>query len=216
MHRFLTMTLLVAAGSLACGGAPPAADPAAETPEPAPAASEASLPVDSPDAVDALLESPRRGEWVDVENPNGGAPVHTWIVYPERTDKAPTVILIAGIRGLNDWTRATADQLAAEGFIALGPDPLSGKGPGGGGYESLETPDDVTRLMRELEADEVDAQLDAVRAYGLALPAASGQDAVIGFCWGGGVSFRFATRPGLDAAIVYYGTAPDADTLAAM
>ena len=96
--------------------------------------------------------------------------MHTWIVYPERTDKAPTVILIAGIRGLNDWTRATADQLAAEGFIALGPDLLSGKGPGGGGYESLETPDDVTRLMRELEADEVDAQLDAVRAYGWLFP----------------------------------------------
>ena len=125
-------------------------------------------------------------------------------------------MLITGIYGLNDWTRATADRLAAEGFIALAPDLLSGKGPGGGGYGALETRDDVVALMRELTPDEVDVQLDAVRAHGMGLPAASGADAVIGFCWGGGVSFRYADRTGLDASVVYYGTAPDAETLAAL
>lgn len=203
----------------ACGGAPSVdvdVDVDLEQEAAEPAASTAPLPVDSPDALDALNQSPRHGEWIDVDRPDGGTPVRTWVVHPERSDAAPTVMLITGIYGLNDWTRATADRLAAEGFIALAPDLLSGKGPGGGGYGALETRDDVVALMRELTPDEVDVQLDAVRAHGMGLPAASGADAVIGFCWGGGVSFRYADRTGLDASVVYYGTAPDAETLAAL
>jgi carboxymethylenebutenolidase len=49
----------------------------------------------------------------------------------------------------------------------------------------------------------------AVRDYAINLPAASGKFASIGFCWGGGASFIYATRePRLSAAVVYYGTSP--------
>ena len=51
-----------------------------------------------------------------------GAPVKTWIVYPERKDKAGVVIVIHEIFGLSDWIRGVADQLAREGFIAVAPD----------------------------------------------------------------------------------------------
>jgi carboxymethylenebutenolidase len=47
------------------------------------------------------------------------------------------------------------------------------------------------------------------------LPAAAGKNATIGFCWGGSSSFAYAsTQPGLSAAVVYYGTSPDAAQLA--
>src|SRR4030065_372067 len=52
---------------------------------------------------------------------------------PHGEEKAPVVIVIQEILGLTDWIRAVADRLAAEGFIAIAPDLLSGKGPGGGG-----------------------------------------------------------------------------------
>jgi carboxymethylenebutenolidase len=129
-------------------------------------------------------------------------------VYPERKDKAPVVIVIHEIFGLTDWVRAVADRLAGEGFIALAPDLLSGKGPNGGGTEAF-SGDTVRDAVRQLQADEVTSRLDAVRAYGLGLPAASTQSATIGFCWGGTTSFSYATRqPALNAAVVYYGTGP--------
>src|ERR1700745_1584722 len=81
------------------------------------------------DARKALQKSPRHGEWMDVALAGSKTPIKCWVVYPERKDKAPVVIVIHEIFGLSDWIRAVADQLAAEGFIALAPDLLSGHGP---------------------------------------------------------------------------------------
>ena len=61
------------------------------------------------------------------------------------------------------------------------------------------------------------AGLNAVREYGIKLPAANGKSATIGFCWGGATSFNYATaQPALNAAVVYYGTSPDAAKLASI
>jgi carboxymethylenebutenolidase len=170
------------------------------------------LPAGEEQAKAALNASPRHGEYVDV--PVQGVPVRTWVVYPERRDKAPVVIVIHEIFGLSDWIRGVADQLAAEGFIAVAPDLISGRGPNGGGTDSVPARDDVVKLVRDLTPADVDARLNAVRAWALGQPSASGKSATIGFCWGGGTSFRYAvTQPALDAAVVYYGTAPDAAAL---
>jgi carboxymethylenebutenolidase len=178
---------------------------------------EAMLPPDTADAPAALNGSPRHGEWIDVRGADREVPIRTWIVYPERSDKAPVVVLIHGIYGLSDWVRAAADQVAAAGFIALAPDLLSGKGPGGGGADSVDSRDDVVRLMRELEPPEVNQILGAVRGRGIELPAADGKSATVGFCWGGGASFAYATvQPNLEAAVVFYGTSPDTDRLASI
>lgn len=185
---------------------------AQEAPQPAaaPQAAEAEapgLPPDEEGAEAALAGSPRHGEWVDVEVAEGST-VKTWVVYPERSDDAGAVIIIHEIFGLTDWARAVADQLAADGFIALAPDLLTGKGPDGGGTESLG--DRVREVIRELEPAEVNARLDAVRAYALELPAANGRVGAVGFCWGGSTSFAYATaQPELDAAVVYYGSSPE-------
>jgi len=167
------------------------------------------IPPAEVDAKARLNSSPRHGEWVDIEIPNSKTPVKAYIVYPERKDKAPVVLVIQEIFGLTDWVRSVTDQLAAEGFIAIAPDFLSGKGPNGGGTESFASRDDVTRAVRDVKADDVVVILDATRKYALAQPAASGKSASVGFCWGGGMSFIYATsQPDLNAAVVYYGTPP--------
>src|ERR1700693_4755887 len=125
---------------------------------PAPTRDE-SLPPSESQAKAALEKSPRHGEFVDVKM-SSGAPVKTWIVYPERKDKAGVVIVIHEIYGLSDWIRGVADQLAEEGFIAVAPDLLSGKGPGGGGTESAGSRDDVAKLIRTLTPDETAARLN--------------------------------------------------------
>lgn len=200
---------------------PPAATPSvtpgtAAAPAP-PAPKNENLPASEETAKSTLEKSPRHGEYVDVKLPGGGAPIRTWVVYPERKDKAGVVIVIHEIYGLTDWIRGVADQLAREGFIAVAPDLISGLGPGGGGTESAASRDDVVKLVRGLSNADTYARLNAVRDYAVKLPAASGKSATIGFCWGGARSFGYAAaQPALNAAVVYYGTSPETGELASI
>jgi carboxymethylenebutenolidase len=174
----------------------------------------ADIPPGAEGAKAALEKSPRHGEWAEIQVPGSDKPMRAYVVYPERKDKAPVVIVIMEIFGLTDWVRAVTDQLAAEGFIAIAPDLIAGKAPGGGGSESLKSPDDARGLVMGLKPDEVDQRLNATRDYGLKLAGANGKSATIGFCWGGGTSFRYATsQPDLNAAAVYYGPSPDKSLL---
>jgi carboxymethylenebutenolidase len=69
--------------------------------------------------------------------------------------------------------------------------------------------DDVEKLVTSLAPADVQARLDATRAYAIHLPAAFDKTATVGFCWGGTASFAYAaTQPTLNAAVVYYGTPP--------
>lgn len=171
-----------------------------------------TIPASNDQARDRLNDSPRHGEWVSISTDSG--PVESWIVYPERADSAPVVIVIHEIFGLTDWIRAVADEAAAAGFIAVAPDLLSGKGPDGGRTDSVDR-DGAVALVRGLETAEVHARLGSVAAWATALPAARSEYGVVGFCWGGRTSFTLATAdPALGAAVVYYGTSPDSDALA--
>lgn len=159
-----------------------------------------------------LNSSPRHGEWVKIQS--GGDNINAWVVYPERSDPAPVVVVIHEIYGLTDWIRAVADQLAAEGYIAIAPDILTGKGPGGGGTESLDR-DGAVALIRALDRAEVISRLNATAQYATPLPAAQAKWASIGFCWGGSTTFANATAQlNLTAAVVYYGSSPSAEALA--
>src|SRR5947209_13164085 len=167
-----------------------------------------SLPVFAQDwAKQALNKSPRHGEWVQLKHDN--RTVQAFIVYPETKSKAPTVIVIHEIFGLTDWVRSVGDQLAAQGYIAIAPDLLSGTGPNGGGSSEYSGRDDAMKAVSGLNPDQVTADLNAAADYVKKLPASNGKIAVAGFCWGGSQSFRFATnRPDLAAAYVFYGPPP--------
>ncbi len=162
----------------------------------------------------ALLDkSPRHREYVPIKA--GGRTVNTFVVYPETSRKAPVIVLIHEIFGLSDWARSMADELAAQGYIVLAPDLLSGTGPSAGGTDSYPGMDAITKAVSGLPADQVFGDLDAVADFGLKLPAANGKLAVTGFCWGGGKTFAFAThRKGLAGAFVFYGPPPEASAMA--
>jgi carboxymethylenebutenolidase len=145
------------------------------------------------------------GEWVWVKR--GTDSIRTYVAYPERRDRAPTVIIIHEIFGMTDWEPTVADRLAGQGFIAAVPDLLSSRFG-----ITPPTQDSGRKLIALLAPDAITADLEAVGAYLDALPAARrGDQGVIGFCWGGGQTFRYATNnPRLKAAVVCYG--PSADT----
>lgn len=178
---------------------------------------EDSIPAGEDGAKAALERSPRHHEWVKIAVSGMDLKLNTFVAYPERKDKAPVVIVIHEVYGLTDWIRGVADQLAAAGFIAVAPDLLSGRGPGGGGTEAFPGRDDVVKAVRDLGQTEVTAMLNAVKDYGTNLPAATGRYGSVGFCWGGSQSYAYAAaQPGLGAAVVYYGTSPPAEALSSI
>jgi len=173
---------------------------------------DSQIPPGEAQARERLNSSPRHGEWVTIKDGNDS--LKAWLVFPETKDKAPVVVVIHEIFGLTDWIRSVADQLAADGFIAIAPDLLSGKGPNGGGTESVDR-DGAVGLVRGLAQPEVFRRLTATADHATSLPAARKEVGVVGFCWGGAMSFAYAAdQPKVKAAVVYYGTSPAAEALA--
>ena len=172
-----------------------------------------AAPASAQDWAKSILDkSPRHQEWVKVKY--GSRTVDAFVVYPEVSHKAPVVLLIHEIFGLSDWARSMADDIAAMGYIVIAPDLLSGFGPSGGGTSSFPDQQSVIKAVSSLDPAIVTADLNATADYALKFPSANGKLAVIGFCWGGGQSFRFATnRKNLAAAFVFYGPPPSADAL---
>jgi carboxymethylenebutenolidase len=148
------------------------------------------------------------GEWVSIKR--GRDSIRAYVAYPERKTKAPAVIVIHEIFGLTEWEPTVADRLAKEGYVAILPDLLSSKH----GISPVD-PDSGRKLVGQLEPERVTADLDAVYGYVNGLPAvARDQIGTIGFCWGGGQSFRYATNnPRLRAAVVAYGPPPDTSAM---
>jgi carboxymethylenebutenolidase len=165
-----------------------------------------------PWARERIAKSPRHSEWVTVKH--DARSVDTLVVYPESKDKRPVVLVIHEIFGLSDWAQELADELAAAGYIAVAPDLLSGMGPNGGRTNTFAA-GAVTEAVSKLPPDQVTADLNAAADYAKKLPASNGKLYVVGFCWGGGQSFRFATNRGdLSAAFVFYGPPPETSAMA--
>lgn len=175
------------------------------------AAAPAALARDQAQPSDALRleESPRHHEWVQV--PAGeGRTVRSYVAYPESAGKTLAVIVIHENRGLTDWVRSFADQVAAAGYLAVAPDLLSGFDAEHAHTGEFASSDAAREAIYQLDAGQVTKDLLAVQDYAQELPAANGKTVVAGFCWGGSRSFRFATHaPDLAAALVFYGTGPD-------
>ena len=150
---------------------------------------------------DRLNSSPRHADWVDIKS--GGRAIKAFVVYPERKDKAPAVLVVSEIFGLTDWVRSLCDELAENGVIAIAPDLHGG--------EKFEDLDAARKATSDLPKEQVKSDLDATADYALTkIPSCTGTLAVCGFCWGGGVTFAYANEnPKLKAAYSFYGVAPD-------
>src|SRR5213595_3129845 len=132
-----------------------------------------------------LNNSPRHGEWVEIKS--GERTIKAFIVYPERKDKAPAVLVISEIFGLTDWLRSLCDELAENGVIAIAPDFLNG--------QKYEDADGAGKATSALTPEQIKTVLDATSDYVLTkIPAGNGTLAVCGFCRGGGWAFDYANQ----------------------
>jgi len=51
----------------------------------------------------ALSDSPRHQEWVEIDN--DGKTIYAFVVYPENKENSSAVVMIHENKGLNDWAR---------------------------------------------------------------------------------------------------------------
>jgi carboxymethylenebutenolidase len=175
------------------------------------AAQDPALPADAADAPARLAASPRHGEWAMIDA--GGDSIRAWVVYPERSTPAPVVLVVHEIYGVTHWIRGVADQLAAEGFIAIAPDLMTAASvPTGEDGDPVR--DQATSAIRALDPERYHPQLEAIATWGMRLPAAAPRYGIVGFCWGGTASFTHAVHtPRLGASVVYYGSSPATERL---
>jgi carboxymethylenebutenolidase len=160
----------------------------------------------------AVDKSPRKREWVSIKHDDRS--VESFIAYPQSQAKAPGIVVIHEIFGLSDWVESVTDEFAEAGFVAIAPDLVSGMAPNGG--RTKDFPEGgAGQAIRQLKPEQITADLNAVADYCSKLPICNGKVCVVGFSWGGGESFRFATnRRDLAAAFVFYGNGPAAEDIA--
>ena len=192
---------------------------AAQAPAPAqaeyPMGKRDDLPAGLMTAKSTLAHTTIRTEWVFIPM-DSGVKLRTRISYPQKPGKAPVVIMMHHAPGMDEWSESIADQLSREGFIAVLPDLVSGMGPNGGNYDSFSSPDEALKVGIKVTPEESMRRYKVAWEYAMKLPEASGKSASIGFCSGGGNSFRFAGEvPQEDAAVVFYGAPiPDESVMA--
>lgn len=155
-----------------------------------------------------LSESVRHHEWIDLLREDGTI-CKAFVVYPESNQPTKAVIVIHENRGLNDWARSFADELAANGYLVIAPDLISNTIDDIEKTTDFENTDKAREAIYALNQDNVTYDLNSAFNYIKSDKASTGEVSVIGFCWGGSQSFRYATNNNdLKEALVFYGTAP--------
>jgi len=183
------------------------AAPVTRAPADHPQQGTAGLPASNQSAAARLSASPRHGEWVKLAvEPGSADSLMAWVVYPATRQKAPVVVVVHEIFGLSTWVRGVADQVAAEGFIAIAPDFLSRVR---GGPSSVELPgDSARRLIGGVNSAERNQIIVAAANWAMTQPAATQRYGVIGYCWGGATTFMHAIHGGVTGfggGVAFYG-----------
>jgi carboxymethylenebutenolidase len=170
-----------------------------------------SLPPSNNTAAARLKATPRHAEWVKVAwEPGSKDSLMAWIVYPTTSNpKTPVVVVVHEIFGLATWVRGVADQVAADGFIAIAPDLVS-RVRGGPSTEEL-SGDSARKIIGGVNGNERNKGIIAVAKYAMSQPSAAQKYAVIGYCWGGQTVWLHTINggtTGFSGGVAFYGSAP--------
>ncbi|HEY9225307.1 MAG TPA: dienelactone hydrolase family protein [Gemmatimonadaceae bacterium] len=171
----------------------------------------AGLPPSNNSALARINASPRHGEWVKLAwEPGSKDSLMAWIVYPSTSNaKTPVVVVVHEIFGLATWVRGVADQVAADGFIAIAPD-LNSRVRGGPSTQEL-SGDSARKIISGVNMAERNKGIIAAAKYAMSQPSAAPRYAVIGFCWGGQTVFGHAVDGGTNGyagGVAFYGAFP--------
>ena len=145
------------------------------------------------------------GQFVDLTSADGFV-VPAWVARPEGAPRGAVVVL-QEIFGVNWHIRAVTDRLAASGYLAVAPATFARVRAGVElGYEAQDMQDGMAlkAAVEALPAPGVMPDIQAAIDYAAAQSGC--KVGIVGFCWGGLLTWRAAcTLQGLAAAVPYYG-----------
>lgn len=187
------------------------AAPRASTTMQGPDVGNLNYPASANRAAARIAASPRHAEWATIAwEPGSKDSLMAWVVYPVTSNpRTPVVVVVHEIFGLATWVRGIADQVAADGFIAIAPD-LNSRVRGGHSTVEL-TGDSARRLIAGVNTAERNKGIIAAAKYAMSLPSAAPRYAVIGYCWGGQTVFAHAVNggtTGYSGGVAFYGNWP--------
>lgn len=142
---------------------------------------------------------------VTIEAADGGR-FGAYLAEPPGTARLPGILVIQEIFGVNAGIRALCDRFAADGHIAIAPDLFWRQEPGL--QLSDQEPEGWSRgraLMQGFAETKGVDDLIATLAHLRAHPRSNGQAGTVGYCFGGRLAWRMATRSDADASVSYYG-----------
>lgn len=141
---------------------------------------------------------------ITIETPDGA--FRAYIARPAKMP-APAVVVLQELFGVNADVRATCDELAAQGFIAVAPDLFWRQEPGVD--LDVRSEADWQHGLRLYGAYDRDAGVkdikETIRAA-VELPGSTGKVAMQGYCLGALMAFITAARHEVDAVVAYHGS----------
>jgi carboxymethylenebutenolidase len=142
-----------------------------------------------------------------ISTPDGAMAVH---VAKPNAAKAPGIVLIQEIFGINKVMKQTAQRLAEAGFVVACPDLFWRIEPG------IDLDDHTEAGMKRafelfgiFDADKGMQDIAATIAWLRHYPQCNGKAGAIGYCLGGKLAYLTATRTDVDASVGYYGVMID-------
>jgi len=137
---------------------------------------------------------------------NKGESFGAYIALPKGEDKAPVVVMIQEIFGVNGDMRKKCDEMAAEGYIAVSPDLFWRIEPNIQLTDKTEAEwERAFELFGLFDTDkgteDIQATIDHVRGH----DRSNGKVGAVGYCLGGQLAYMAATRTDADCSVGYYG-----------
>ena len=151
------------------------------------------------------------GQFIQLKAADGFA-VPAYLAQPAGKAKA-AVVVIQEIFGVNSHIQAVTDRFAAQGYLAIAPAMFERVKPGVDlGYNEATMTEGFALKTAATELPGAGVMQDIQAAIDHAAAQTGGKVGIIGFCWGGLLTWQSAcTLEGISAAAPYYGggmTAP--------
>ncbi len=145
-------------------------------------------------------------EYATAPSPDGNGSIRGYLARPANTTgQLPGVIVIHGASSLNPHIEDVARRLATENFMAFAPDGATSVGGNAGGDTRS-----GEELLRQVDPAKMEEDFVAATEWLMSRDDCTGRVAVMGFCFGGGMTNTLAARmPDLAAAVPFYGRAPE-------
>ena len=141
---------------------------------------------------------------IKVRSSTGDGEFDCYLVVPDGQAKVPAMVLASAIHGVDEDSRALADEFASHGYIAAAPDLFWRSVPGPLGRDDKRTSGRGQPRLEKIKSNETDMgdTLAEVRK----LAQFNGRAATMGFCYGGPFAILGPKRLGYDAGISCHGT----------